>query len=70
MALHIGPYHYTVIPAVVLLALLAYTSLEAIRGKLAKAKRLYMFTALTAAVAWIVYTVPYVTRDFSLKPVY
>ncbi len=70
MALHIGPYHYTVIPAAILLALLAYTSLEAIRGRLGKARKLYALAALAAATAWIIYTVPYVTRDFTLKPVY
>ncbi|AEM38269.1 cytochrome c assembly protein [Pyrolobus fumarii 1A] len=63
-------YHYTIIPAVALLALLAYSSLEALRGRLAKSKKMLMLSALLAIAAWVVYTIPFVTRDYSLKPVY
>ncbi len=68
--LSIGGYHYTLIPALVLLALLAYASLEALRGRIKLAKRVYRDAAIAAAIAWVIYTVPYVTHDYTLKPVY
>ncbi len=62
--------HYSGIPALVLLALLVWTSIEAILGRLDRAKRLAKWVAITAIVAWIVYTIPFVMRDYTLEPVY
>ncbi len=68
--LSIAGYHYTLLPAVALLALLLAVVYEAARGRLGSAKRLYGYAAIAALVAWAIYTVPYVTHDYSLKPVY
>ncbi len=62
--------HYSGIPALILLALLLYASIEALTGRLDRSKKLLKYAAITAIVGWIVYTIPFVFRDYTLQPVY
>ena len=51
--LSIAGYHYTLLPALVLLALLLGVTYEALRGRVERAKRLYAYAAIAAVIAWI-----------------
>ncbi len=68
MALSIGPLHYTGLLPLVAVAILLYAIVKIIRGK--SASREVKTGLILVVIGWLVYWVPFIVLDFSLKEVF
>lgn len=68
MSFHIGPLHYSGIVPLVALLVLVYGVGKALIGR--DARRILKIGFLLIIIGWLIYWIPYVTLDFSLKEVY
>ena len=62
--------HYTGYPPILLGLLLLVASILGFRGRVDSSRRILKIGAIVALVSWLIYEIPFIVLDFSLKPVF